>query len=131
MLKYFPIDAGVRFDCGRSDLLGFDWQNNSADFLLPGDEQHVLRVQFRSQVIVRLLDEMPLSMESEAVTRKGLVPHHFAYRVEGASFAEHQPEAWRQVLGPLNQYRFITGAGCLDVLMAAFTLPPKRTFRAR
>ena len=116
MLSHFPIDAGVNFDCVASDLLSFDWQNKSANFLIPDDEQHVLRVQFRSEVIVRMLDEMPLSVESDPSTWQGIVPHHFAYRVEGASFAESQPEAWKQAFGSMNHFRFITGWGCLDVL---------------
>jgi len=75
-----------------------------------------LRVQFRTEVIARMLDEMPLSIESDASNSQGLVAHHFAYRVEGAPFADNQPDAWRQVLGPMKHFRFITGWGCLDVL---------------
>jgi hypothetical protein len=116
MQSHFPIDAGVSFDCGQGDLLGFDWQNRSADFLIPDDQQHVLRVKFGSEVIVRMLDEMPLSIESDASTWQGMVPHHFAYRVQGAPFAENQPESWVQVFGPMNHFRFVTGWGCLDVL---------------
>ena len=128
MLSHFPIDAGVRFDCAESDLLGFDWPNKSADFVIPDDEENVLRVHFGPDVIVRLLDETPLSIESDASTWKGMVPHHFAYRVEGALFAEHQCKDWKEVLGPLKHFLFITGGGCLDVLTQSepvFEVVPK------
>lgn len=118
MIRLFPLDSGIAFDCVLSDLIGFDWQNRSADFCIPGDDDHVLRVRFEANVIVRMLDEMPLSIESDPATWQGLVPHHFAYRVEGASFADDRSEAWREVLGPWNHFRFITGWGCLDVLTA-------------
>ena len=116
MLNHFPLDAPVDFDCVRSDLLAFDWQNKSADFVIPDDEEHILRVQFDADVIVRMLDEMPLSIESDPSTWRGLVPGHFAYQVEGAPFAANQPEAWRQFLDPMKHFRFQTGWGCLDVL---------------
>lgn len=118
MIRFFPLDAGIPTDCGASDLLGFDWQNRSADFLIAGDKDRVLRVHFVTEVIVRMLDEMPLSIESDASTGEGLVAHHFAYRVEGAPFSENQPEAWRGVFGRLKHFQFLTGWGCLDVLSA-------------
>lgn len=116
MLDYFPLEAPLQFDCLASDLLHFDWVNGSADFAVAGEEESILRVWFNHTVIVRLLDEMPLSIETDPSAQRGLVPHHFAYRVEGAAFAESQPQAWREVLGPMKHYRFITGGGCLDVL---------------
>ena len=121
MPRYFAIDAGVHFDASLSDLLRVDWQINSlsADFALPGQEEKCLRVNFDNQTIVRLLDEMPLSTETEPEERSGLVPHHFAYRVEGARFTEIQSEVWKEVAGPINHYQFVTGWGCMDVLCRA------------
>jgi hypothetical protein len=46
-------------------------------------------------VIVRILDEMPLSIETDPSASQGLVPNHFAYRVEGAPFSVSQSEAWQ------------------------------------
>ena len=116
MPRYFPLEAPLTFDCTRSDLLRFDWQERTADFAIPDDQEHVLRVRFHADVIVRLLDEMPLSIETDPSANRGLVPHHFAYRVEGAPFGENQPDVWREVLGPLKHFQFVTGWGCLDVL---------------
>ena len=116
MIRFFPLDIGFAMDGVASDLIGFDWQERSAEFVIPGDEEHVLRVRFEKDVIVRMLDKMPLSIETDPSTWQGLVPHHFAYRVEGAPFAENQPEDWRGVLGPMNHFQFMTGWGCLDVL---------------
>jgi hypothetical protein len=116
MANHYPIEVPLKFDCVASDLLRFDWQASSADFVIPDDEAHILRVWFDTDVIVRLLDEMPLSIETDPSASRGLVPHHFAYRVEGASFGENHPEAWRDVLGSMKHYRFITGGGCLDAL---------------
>ena len=116
MPRYFPILAPFKFDCARSDLLRFDWQAKAADFAIPDDKEHVLRVRFGADVIVRMLDEMPLSVETDPSTLQGIVPHHFAYRVEGAQFSESQPEAWQAAFGGMKHYQFVTGWGCLDVL---------------
>jgi hypothetical protein len=120
MLRYFPLDAGVTFETVRSDLIGFDWQNNCADFLIPGDEANVLRVSFTNNIIVRMLDEFALSTETEPATWEGLVPNHFAYRVDGDIFLEAQSKAWKHGT-QVEHYRFITGSGCLDVVTS---LPP-------
>lgn len=116
MPHYIPLHAPIAFDCVRSDLLHFDWQNKAADFAIPDDEEHLLRVRFPADAIVRMLDEMPLSIETDPSASIGLVPHHFAYRVEGAPFDKNQPKVWREVLGSLQHYQFVTGWGCLDVL---------------
>lgn len=118
--KYFPIDAGVSFDCVLSDLLTVRWKYKSlsADFVLPGAEGQALRVRFSGATIVRLLDEMPLSTE-QGTKNEGLVPRHFAYRVENSTFADTQSEAWKYVFGPVCHYEFVTGSGCMDVLSKA------------
>ena len=67
-------------------------------------------------IIVRMLDEFPLSTESDPKDWVGLIPHHFAYRVEGDPFYGAQSEAWHHVEGAPVHYRFLTGAGCLDVI---------------
>ena len=94
--RYFPIDVGVNFDCVQSDLLTIRWRTDSlsADFILPGADKRALRVCFNGATIVRLLDEMPLSTE-QGTKNEGLVSRHFAYRVEGSTFADTQSEAWR------------------------------------
>ena len=120
MVTYFPLDAGISFETVSADLLGFDWQSRCAEFAIPGDEEKVLRVSFRNDVIVRMLDEMALSTETDPATWDGLVPNHFAYRVEGDRFLEAQSEAWRYGQ-QVEHYRFITGWGCLDALSS---LPP-------
>jgi len=100
--RYFSIDAGVRFDCVRSDLHTIRWQADgdlSADFILPGTEGRTLRVRFNGPTIVRLLDEMPLSTE-QRTKNDGLVSRHFAYRVEGSTFAETQSEAGNWLVIP-------------------------------
>ncbi|UDL89481.1 hypothetical protein LGH82_31250 [Mesorhizobium sp. PAMC28654] len=90
-----------------------------ADFIIPGDEHHVLRVLFTNHsVIIRILDEMPLSTENESTPNEGLVPHHFAYRIEGAVFEATQSETWKFTQNPATHYRFVTGWTCLDVLSA-------------
>ena len=118
MPKYFPIDAGVSFDCDQSDLLAIKWKARSllADFILPGAERQAVRVRFNGATIVRLLDEMPLSTEEQPTKIEGLVPRHFAYRVEGSTFADAQSWAWKEIYRPVCHYEFITGWGCMDVL---------------
>jgi hypothetical protein len=117
---YFPIDAGVAFDCDRSDLLKVHWEVDAltADFRLPSIQDRVLRVSFARETIIRILDEFPLSTEYNAASVKGLVANHFAYRLEGATFAAMQSEPWRENGGAVEHYQFVTGAGCMDVLCA-------------
>lgn len=117
MPTYYPMDAGVSFDCSGSDLRAMKWtpRSLSADFVL--DNEKALRVRFDRQTIVRVLDEFTLSTEQG--TNTGLVPRHFAYRVERSPFADAQSEAWKLVNNPVCHYQFITGWGCLDVLSKA------------
>jgi hypothetical protein len=121
LLKYHPIDAGVTFDCDHSDLVKAHWEVNGffAEFALPNDKDHSIRVTFDQQCIVRLLDEMALSTEDDPANVEGLVPNHFAYRVEGATFATTQSETWKEVWQPFRHYQFVTGSGCVDVLSAS------------
>ncbi|MBH0114109.1 hypothetical protein I5E68_14285 [Novosphingobium sp. YJ-S2-02] len=116
MIRYHPIDIGFPVASVDSDLVCFHWQNMAADFVIPGDENHLLRISFDSDAIVRILDEMPLSTESDPATWEGLVPYHFAYRVEGAAFVEQQSPSWREIVGPVTHFQFVTGSACLDVL---------------
>ena len=121
MPRYSPIDAGVPLQASQSDLVSFRWSWNgiAADFILPGDEAHLLRVSFDKQCIIRILDEMPLSTEQDDTPNEGLVSEHFAYQLEGAAFARVQSVAWKEVNAPVAHYQFVTGWGCLDVLTAA------------
>lgn len=118
MPRYEPLDAGVPLQASRSDLVAFQWEPNGiiADFSLPDDEGHLLRVSFDRPCIVRLLDEMPLSTETDETPNEGLIDEHFAYRLEGARFARLQSEAWKEVSGPVTHYQFVTGWACMDVL---------------
>ena len=127
MPTYEPIETGISLKASASDLLGLNWDTNgiAADFILPDDDTRVLRVSFDRSCIVRLLDEMPLSTEEDETLNVGLVPEHFAYRLEGARFARMQSEAWKEISGPVNHYQFVTGWACMDVLSGgspAFTL---------
>jgi len=118
---YNPIDVGVPLQASRSDLASLHWCTNgiAADFVLPDDEAHLLRVSFDRQCIIRILDEMPLSTEEDDTPNEGLVAEHFAYRLEGAAFVRLQSWAWKEVNAPVTHYQFVTGWTCLDVLTAA------------
>jgi len=87
-----------------------------ADFVIPGDDQQALRVQFGKTEIVRILDEMPLSTEGEDTKSTGLVSEHFAYRIEDSLFWKSQSEAFKAAVKNLRHYRFVTGWTCLDVI---------------
>ena len=121
MPKYEPIDTGVPLRAVASDLIAFRWDTNGivADFILPNDDSYVLRVSFDRPCIVRLLDEMPLSIEEDDTPNEGLVPNHFAYRLEGARFARTQSDAWKEIMEPVTHYQFVTGMACMDVLSGA------------
>lgn len=121
MPEYRPIDVGVSIKAVASDLLAFQWKDNGivADFVLPDDDLHALRVSFDAPCIVRLLDELALSTEEDDTPNEGLVPNHFAYRLEGARFAHTQSEAWKEMIVPVAHYQFVTGMACMDVLSSA------------
>lgn len=130
MPRYDPIQTGFSISAVRSDLLDFDWSPNgiTADFALPDDEAHALRVSFDSPCIVRLLDEFPLSTEEDDTPCEGLVPDNFAYRLEGARFARVQSATWKEIQAPVTHYQFVTGWTCVDVLSGAepsFSIVPR------
>ena len=85
-ITYTPINMDLAFDSLRSDLVAVDWAEGRADFILPADNAHVLRVEFAPRSIIRALDEVAFSLESNPNTRIGIMPGHFAYQVEGAPF---------------------------------------------
>jgi hypothetical protein len=118
MIEYIPIDSGAPWtDADHADLVSFDWQLNVARFGIVGDNrQFEVSFPYSHSLIVRMLDEFPLSTESKPTEWAGLIPHHFAYRVKGDAFLEAQSEAWRSLEQSPKHYRFMTGAGCLDVL---------------
>jgi hypothetical protein len=113
-----------------SDLVTFSWSTNgiTADFILPADDAHWLRVSFDSPCIIRILDEMSLSTEHDDTPNEGLVSEHFAYRLEGAAFARLQSIAWKTVHSPVIHYQLVTGSACMDVLTSgapAFAVVPQ------
>lgn len=121
MPKYEPIEPGIPLKASASDLLAFHWEANGifADFILPDDAAHALRVSFDRACIVRLLDEMPLSTEQDDTPNEGLLPEHFAYRLEGARFSRLQSQSWKELSTPVTHYQFVTGWACMDVLSSA------------
>jgi hypothetical protein len=130
MPTYEAIDAGVHLQAVASDLIAFEWRTDGirADFILPDDDAHALRVTFNRSCIVRLLDELALSTEEEDTPSRGRAGSHFAYRVEGARFGSAQSKEWKFVEGPVAHYQFVTGWGCMDVLSAgppSFSLVPR------
>ena len=58
MSTYCPIDVGVPLQASQSDLASLHWSTNgiTAEFVLPDDEAHLLRVSFDVQCIIRILD---------------------------------------------------------------------------
>ena len=117
MPRYSPIEIPISLAASASDLFAFRWETGgvAADFLLPDDDGRVIRVTFDKPCIIRILDEVPLSTENDGQS-DGLVPNHFAHRVEALAFVDAQSEAWKLVNAPVPHYRFITGWACMDVL---------------
>jgi hypothetical protein len=115
---YSPLEQPIAIKTSLSDLINLVLKRGAllADFLIPGDDQHVLRVQFESVEIIRTLDEMPLSTETEATPKEGLLAEHFAYLVDGALFWHQQSDAFKIVHAKARHFRFITGWTCLDVI---------------
>lgn len=121
MIRYFPTESGAPWvDADHADLVSFDWERDAATFSIAGCHQ-LFEVSFpgSGSIIVRMLDDFAISTESDPAQKTGLIPQHFAYRVEGDAFLEAQSEAWRTVERNPKHYRFLTGAGCVDVLTSA------------
>lgn len=118
MPTYKAIEIGVTLRAVASNLIAFEGQTNgiTADFILPDDDARTLRVSFDRPCIVRLSDEMAVSTEEQDTPDEGLIPNHFAYRIEGARFSRLQSETWKQVSGPVTHFQFVAGWGCMDVL---------------
>ncbi|MGP6156083.1 MAG: hypothetical protein ACLPYS_00865 [Vulcanimicrobiaceae bacterium] len=118
MPRYVPLEITPTIIASHSDLAAFHWVRSGivADFIIPRASRSRFRVAFERAEIVRILDEMTLSTESEATPNDGLVKEHFGYFVEGAAFFNHQSEAFKQVFKAVKHYRFITGWTCLDVI---------------
>jgi len=121
MPNYIPMEIPALIHSSQSDVLSFHWDKSrriTADFLIPDNDGHVLRLSFDRAEVVRLLDEMPISTEAD--TRNvGLVPDHLAYEVTGSAFWAQQSEALKLSLPAMKHYRFITGWTCIDVLSLA------------
>lgn len=119
MIRYTPIESGVFWNSNLADLRYFDWQSQMAEWAFP-DGKSLVRVWFgAADLIVRILDEFPLSTENEAQERHGLVPHNFAYLVEGDPFLTSQSKVWRELDGPVQHYCFLTGNGCMDAITSS------------
>jgi len=118
MPNHTPIELPARIRSSLSDVVDFHWMKDrriSADFLIPDDVGHLLRMSFDRVEVVRLLDEMPVSTEPDT-PNVGIVPEHLAYEVTGSTFWTQQSEALKLVHPTLRHYRFITGWTCIDVL---------------
>jgi hypothetical protein len=108
---YVPIEVTPAVRASHSNLLQLQWVNQgvAADFMIPGNNQDVLRVQFFRAEIIRIVEEMPISTEHEETINEGLVAEHLAYEVQGASFWNQQSEAFKIVYKKAKHYRFFTG----------------------
>src|SRR5215207_1007008 len=109
--RYSPIGQPIAIKTSLSDLINLVLKGGAlmADFSIPGDDQHALRVQFERVEIIRTLDEMALSTEAEGTPNEGLLTEHFAYLVDGAQFWNQQSEAFKIVHAKVRHFRFITG----------------------
>ncbi|WP_429806645.1 hypothetical protein [Ensifer sp. B1-9] len=121
--RYIPIELEPKVPCTGMELydlqhtyLGDDGNPLTAYFSLPVDKDELLKIFFRHADIVRVLDEVYLSTEEHGVESSGLVPYHFAYRVENSRFWLSQSEFYRELKRDAAHYRFITGGACLDIL---------------
>jgi hypothetical protein len=128
MPKYLPIDSPVSFECVNSSMMSLLWREGGivADFAVP-QSQDVLRVRFDRVHVIRVLDEMPLSTETETSSNEGLIPNHFAYLVKDALFWNSQSPTLYATSPNARHYRFITGWACLDVIADS---PPTLTVEA-
>jgi hypothetical protein len=67
--KYHPLEQPLAIKTSLSDLIALTWQDRgiAADFIVPGDDERVLRVHFDKTHIIRILDETERVNDSETV----------------------------------------------------------------
>jgi hypothetical protein len=118
--RYYPIKQPIDIKTSLSDLINLVLEDGAlvANFSIPGDDQHALRVEFERVEMIRTLDEMPLSTEGEDAANEGTLAEHFAYSVDGALFWKQHSETFKYVYANVRHFRFITGWTCLDVISA-------------
>jgi hypothetical protein len=121
--RYTPIAIEGTVPCTGMDLYDLRhtyWNEDgnplTAHFSLSPEASPLLRVHFDNVHIVRVLAELYLDTEEYGFTPEGLVPYHFAYRVEGSRFLLSQSEFCRDTQRDAVHYRFVTAGACLDVL---------------
>ena len=116
MPTYFPIESPIAFQCVHSDMRSLLWKDLGivAEFDVL-QSQCILRVLFERVHVIRILDEVLISTESEP-ENEGLIPNHFAYCVQDSLFWNSQSEVLRAANPDAKHYRFITGGTCLDVI---------------
>jgi hypothetical protein len=121
MAEYEPIETGIPFRAGMSELVAFRWHEDGieAEFKIEEDNGRAIKVSFDAPCIVRLLDELSVSTEDNGSRNTGLIPQHFAYRVKNAAFERMQSWAWKELNGDPKHYQFLTGSACMDVLSGA------------
>jgi hypothetical protein len=122
MPKLIPLAVDPDIKASLSDMLDFRWAGTrsiKATFIIPDRRNDALQVLFRGNCIVRLIDDMPLSTETDDSPAEGLIKDHFAYRVEGSLFFRTQSEAFKIIYPNAAHYRFITLNTCLDVVSGA------------
>lgn len=118
MPKYHSIEQPLAIKTSLSDLIALAWEDQGirADFAVPEDTSRALTVRFDKTHVVRILDEMALSTETEDTPPEGLIAEQFAYLVEDSSFWKSQSEALKLIHSNARHYRFVTGWTCLDVI---------------
>jgi hypothetical protein len=112
-------------------MLDLRWKSEElrATFYIPEDEENILHVEFERALIVRILDEMPLSTEGDKSEGfEGHAPDHLAYRPQGSFFWRMQSEAFKFSNPSAKHYLFVTGWACLDVISS---LAPKLLVAAK
>ena len=124
MPVYTPFICGISFETVMSCLCTIDWNGMrlTATFDMPNKPGQAIQIRFTNDTIVRMVSEFPFCTEEDGPV-EGIVPGHFAYLVDGASFADTQSKRWkeseRETYGAeVKHYRFLTGELCLDVLSA-------------
>lgn len=114
MVVYKPIGPHFDWDSDFVELKSYDWLSDTATFAVEKMDFDTVSVRFPAGGSVRIVDELALSTESHDTA--GIIPHHFAYVVEGDRFFSEHSSAWLASEKPIAQFRFLTGHECLDVI---------------
>lgn len=117
MPKFSPLPYGFDIEAGITIVLNLALHEGTVtiDFIVPKNDEMILRARCGGTEVIRVLDEFALSTEKDT-PETGRVANQLFYFVENAMFFESLAPVIRKRGVELRHFQFVTAGGCVDVL---------------